>query len=177
MERTLSEELWDRHHTPVFNYFRQITFREDLAEDLTQETFLRVVRSVGDYCEQGRERAWIFRIAASVLGDSRRRAAVRPRLVPLEETVSGGRAATASTRLLLEEALVRLNPEEREAFLLREWGGLSYQEISAATGATPDAVRSQIYRARTTLRRLLEPLRKGLTARWGDPPEAREESL
>lgn len=176
MERTPFEEVWDRHHTPVFHYFRQITLRTDLAEDLTQETFLRVVRSLPDYREQGRERAWVFRIAASVLGDSRRRAAVRPQIVPFEETVPRGRAATAPTRLLLEEALVRLIPEEREAFLLREWGGLSYQEISAATGTTSDAVRSQIYRARTALRRLLEPRREGLAARWGDP-EAREESL
>ena len=64
-----------------------------------------------------------------------------------------GRSVPAQTEAVaLQEALDALQEEEREAFLLREVAGLGYEEIGTVVGATPDAVRMRIYRARAGLR-------------------------
>ena len=68
-------------------------------------------------------------------------------------------AATPATQALataLREALDQLNPVDRDVFLMREAGGLSYEEISFACQLTPDAVRSRLHRARLQLRGALK---------------------
>src|SRR4029453_12320282 len=140
--------LFERHHLVVFRFLLRMTGSAPVAEDLTQEVFLRVVRALPSYEEQLRERAWIFRIARNVLVDRHREAEGAPALVPLDsETVVPLRAAQELSAGL-HAALARLSAPEREAFLMRELGGLGYEEIAAATGVTPAAVRMQIYRAR-----------------------------
>ena len=65
--------IFERHHLVVFRFLRRMTDSVSLAEDLTQEVFLRVVRGLGAYEDRSRERAWVFRIARNVLVDDRRR--------------------------------------------------------------------------------------------------------
>jgi RNA polymerase sigma-70 factor (ECF subfamily) len=55
--------LFDRHHLAVFRFLRRMTGDASLAEDLTQEVFLRVVRGLDSYEERSRETSWVFRIA------------------------------------------------------------------------------------------------------------------
>jgi RNA polymerase sigma factor (sigma-70 family) len=149
-----AKRLFAQHGTVVHRYFTRLTGNITAAEDLTQEVFLRVVRAAGSYEHRERERAWIFCIARNVLLDLRRQearaSAVDSRLEPITPAAQGTRAG-------LREALARLAPEDREAFLLREIAGLSYSEIAAATDSTIPAVRSRIYRARQALREMLTP--------------------
>src|SRR5262245_34284592 len=104
------------------------------AEDLTQEVFVKVVRSVDSYREQEREVAWVFRIARNVLIDRYRQRKREAPSVSLEAApptvVSGSRPADALT---LQDAIERLPEPEREAFLLRELGGFGYEEIGRIT--------------------------------------------
>ena len=148
-------ELFGRHGRAVRHYLRAATGSAELAEDLAQDVFVRVVRSVGQYEPRERERAWLFRIARNILLDHRRRLAARPS--------SGGVVAhavvvpTQALRTDLDSALARLPEAEREAFLLAELGGLTYDEIARVLQITAPAVRSCIYRARLALRTLLSP--------------------
>ena len=136
-----------------------MTGDSSLAEDLTQEVFLRVVRGLDGYDERSREISWIFRIARNVLVD-RHRARVRsPQGASLRDAAVVSRPATQVLSAILDEALARLPEEEREAFLMREVGGLGYHDIAEASGATPDAARMRIYRARVALREALGPSR------------------
>src|SRR6185437_6172839 len=65
-------DLFHRHHLPLFRYLYRLTGRRDVAEDVVQDVFLRVVRRLDDYQTMGREAAWLFTIARRLLLDRRR---------------------------------------------------------------------------------------------------------
>ena len=151
----LAVRLFERHGRSVRQYLRALTGQSELADDLTQDVFVRVVQGAGGYEPRERERAWLFRIARNAAIDHRRRAAVRPQ--PAGEAREPTTAPVQALRSALAEALARLADAEREAFLLAELGGLSYAEIAVALDLTPAAVRSALYRARLSLRAALTP--------------------
>jgi len=129
---------------------RSATGSADLADELTQEVFLRVVRSGARYEPRGTERAWLFSIARNLVADHfRRRNDERPSVVVVAQP------AMQTLRYSIAEAIGRLPESEREVFLLCEVAGLTYAEIAEATGSTVPAVRSALYRARMTLRALV----------------------
>ncbi len=154
-------ELFQRYHLGVFRYLRRSTGSADRAQDLTQEVFLRVLRSLPRYRAEDRDRSWIFTLARNVLlndrRDQARRIDARTDPVPSApvERVEPG------LRLDLERALAGLPALDRDAFLLREIGGLGYAEIARACEISPDSVRSRIYRARLALRSTLGTGRTG----------------
>jgi RNA polymerase sigma-70 factor (ECF subfamily) len=152
MDRPSAESLFESHHRAIFRFLSRQTGDRRLAEDLTQETFLRVVRGLERFEPRERDLAWLFRIARRLLSDRRRDDSRRPTLVPEAASQPSASGDTADLRLRLGEALTEVPEAEREAFLLREHGGLGYEEIAALTGVTPDAVRNRIHRARSALR-------------------------
>jgi RNA polymerase sigma-70 factor (ECF subfamily) len=102
----------------------------------------------------------VFRIARNLVRDDHdRRHRRRAELTPEASADTASVTPSPWLGLSLGEALEALEPDLREAFLLREVGGLGYTEIAAVCGATPDAVRNRIYRARREL--------KGRLARGG----------
>jgi RNA polymerase sigma factor (sigma-70 family) len=145
--------IFERHHAAVFRYFQRMTGRHHLAQDLTQEVFLRVVRGFEAYEEQGLEAAWLFRIARNVLIDYKRRVDAAPNTVPHAEQVSVDCSNLAAFGL--QEALTLLPDRDREVFVLRETEGLSYAEIAAACETNEETVRTRLRRARLRLRTLL----------------------
>jgi RNA polymerase sigma-70 factor, ECF subfamily len=161
LSRADAAALFDRHHLPVFRFLRRMTGDASTAEDLTQEVFLRVVRSSG-YEDRSRERSWVFRIARHVLIDRHRAEARAPESVAVDDDRPYAVAARQVESAAIDEALGRLPVPEREAFLMREVGGLGYQDIAEATGATPDAARMRIHRARLALRAALGPQRRAV---------------
>jgi RNA polymerase sigma-70 factor (ECF subfamily) len=149
-------DLFERHHVAVFRFLRAMRLSVPDAEDLTQEVFLRVLRALPGYEERQLERAWVFRIARNVWHDQVRNQARTPVAEPLGERHVVVTLPGQVARVAIGEALARIGEAEREAFLLREVGGLGYSEIAEVTGATPDAVRSRIHRGRLALRHVLE---------------------
>ncbi len=155
--------LADAHGPAVRAYFRRAA-GVDVADDLAQEVFLRVVRFADGFEARGRDRAWLFTIAHRVLVDHFRQSS---RAVPSAPppTVLGedGAAdierpcATQEVRVLLQRALHGLEPLDRDAFLLAEVAGLSYAEVAAVLDTSHAAVRSRVYRARLALRAALAP--------------------
>ena len=144
---------FEQHGSAVHRYFRRLTGDRCAADDLTQEVFLRVVRSAANYQPIERERAWIFRIARNVFLDDRRRERTAPAIVPVSTQRLA--APTQAVSLSLREGLDRLSPEDCDALLLAEVGGLTYTEIAQALRTTVPAVRNRIYRARLALRETL----------------------
>jgi RNA polymerase sigma factor (sigma-70 family) len=153
-----AEGIFERHHLAVFRFLRRMTGQVSLAEDLTQEVFLRVVRRIGTYQDLSRERSWVFRITRNVLMDDRRRTSRAPLAFGLDGFIEVAQPAAQGLATALQQALQALPEEDREAFLMREVGGLGYEEIAEATGATHDAARMRIYRARRALRVALSPV-------------------
>jgi RNA polymerase sigma-70 factor (ECF subfamily) len=146
-----ADVLFTAHRDGIFRYLCRIVGHED-ARELTQEVFLRVTRAaIPDGAESGR-RAWLFRIARNLalnhVRDDHRRVAGDSESDP-------SAPPTQALAMALREALDQLSAVDRDVFLMREAGGLSYDEISFACQLTPDAVRSRLHRARQQLRGLL----------------------
>lgn len=147
-------ELFERHHRRIYRFFLRLSGDREAAEDLSQEVFLRALRAQSRFRSSGRDEAWLFRIARNLWIDRQRRRRCRPR-PPDGAPGPPPVPARQELRLRLEEALGELPDDEREAFLLREVGGLSYEQIASVCRVSLEAVRSRIYRARRSLREAL----------------------
>lgn len=154
-------ELYARFQRPLFTYLARLTGNRELAEDLLQETFIRVHRGREAYQPSGHFRAWLFTIARHMLIDWARRERVAWELRPaLEENAvapdrTESRAEALDLIARLERALQRLPRDDREVIVLSRVVGMDAEEISRATGGTAGAVRVRLHRA---LRRLAELL-------------------
>jgi RNA polymerase sigma-70 factor (ECF subfamily) len=171
------EVLVTRHRTPIFSFLVRLTGDRGRAEDLCQDTFLRVVKAAREWEERATFRTWVFTIARNLAADEARRAAFR-RVEPLDAPGPRGaaqapaddpppdRAAeSALLRPKLEAALAALPAEQREVFLLREHSGLRFHEIAQVTGAPENTVKSRMRYALEGLRQKLAEL--GVTAEDG----------
>lgn len=134
-----------------------------LVEDLAQETMVRVFGALPRFDPDGPAKlsTWILKIASRLaINELQRR---RPTIVPLtstEERLVGGDAADRAHRRAaiaraIQDAVARLSPEYRAAFLLREYHGLEYVEIAEALELEMGTVKSRLARARASLRRTL----------------------
>src|SRR5699024_7852883 len=133
------------------------------AEDITQEAFIRVFRSLDRY-KPGTFEGWMHRIVTNLFLDmARRRARVRFESLPEDAERVPGRArspervpAEASFDPILQTALAHLSPEFRAAVVLSDIEGLSYEEVGRILGVKMGTVRSRIHRGRAALRAELE---------------------
>jgi RNA polymerase sigma-70 factor (ECF subfamily) len=146
-------DLFDSYHLTLFRYVYRSTGRRDVAEDVVQDVFVRVLRGLEAYQPLGRDLAWLFTITRRVLVDRHRALARRPEETGLHG--EPGAAVNQERSAVLADALGHLPDLDRELFLLREVGGLTYEEIAGVCDLTVEAVRSRIYRARQQLRRSL----------------------
>ena len=167
------EQLFVAHYQRLFNYLRRAAGTAETARDLTQEVFVRVSRARVPSASEHEQRAWLFRVARNLVLDHHRRGRNRPEApAPLAEP---SRAASQDTELAVNEALATLTELDRDVFLMRELGGLGYEEIAAACDLTADAVRSRIHRARLALRQqLAQPIatfRTSAARHTGKTPE------
>jgi RNA polymerase sigma-70 factor (ECF subfamily) len=152
-----TNRLFAEHRNGVFRYLCRLVGHTESARDLTQEVFLRVTRAGAPETDAGGERAWVFRIARNLGLNHLRDGARRPSMQMPEGLVEPSSSATQELSLVLAEALSALADLDRDVFLMREVGGLSYDEIAASCGLTTTAVRSRLHRARQQLREALAP--------------------
>lgn len=143
-------DLFARHHRDIHRYLARMTGRQDVADDLSQDVFLRVVRALRNGGPIGHERGWVFSIAHRLLIDRYRAAERQPAVA--DARVEAGHAPTPGLALDVGRAIARLVEADREVFLLREIGGLSYEEIGKMCNCTVEAVRSRLHRTRAALR-------------------------
>ena len=151
------EALYRAFETPVYNFARRILRNEEDAEDVLQETFLEVVRSIKQYRGEGHLWGWIRQIAASKAFMRIRREQVRA-TEEFDEAVGDGRpAAQVGTNIDLERALEQLSQTSRAVVWLHDVEGYTHEEIGELMGKTVSFSKSQLARAHARLRRVLEP--------------------
>ena len=138
-DETAYRELIRRYERPVFSLiFRMVRDRE-IAEDLSQETFIKVLNAIGTYRPEFKFSSWVFKIANNTAIDHLRRREL------------GGE---------IEAAINRLRPEYRSCILLRHVEGRAYEEIADILGLPLGTVKTYIHRARNELRVMLAHLRE-----------------
>lgn len=174
------EEILRRYHRRVFGTAYKFTGRYEEAEDLTQEIFLRVFKSLDRFQRGADFGTWLYSVSRNHCIDHyrsgrREREAVVDRGIALEEFASGRfdphRSLEArDNRQMLMGALEGLPPKLREAVLLRDIHGLSYVEIVERLRLPEGTVKSRINRGRLELGRIL------LESRRGDSEQASSQS-
>ena len=151
-------ELVRRHRAAVFAFVVRWTQDRARAEDILQETWLKVVRASTDWSPRARFTTWLYTIARNACVDGARRERSRAaEPLELERTASPlaspeRAAASAELRPVLESAIASLPEEQREVFLLREMAGIPFHEIARLTGAPEPTVKSRMRYALQALR-------------------------
>ena len=151
------EELYRGHRADVYRAALRELGDAHEAEDVTQAAFVDAYRAVLRGTEPESPRAWLLAISENVRRRRFRTAQRRPREEPLDADCSVAPEIPHAEARALAEALAELPPEQRQVFVLRELGGLSYDEIAEEVGSTVGAIQMLLFRARRTLRELLDP--------------------
>jgi RNA polymerase sigma factor (sigma-70 family) len=149
-------ELFSRYKQPMFGFFRRRLRDPGQAEELTQETFLAILRASSHYEPSATFRTYLYAIGFNILRAHRRKTAFRAMFHGTEgEDREPVVRNTMDADLWLRDAVNRLERLDREILLLREFEQLSYAEIAELLRLPLNTVRSRLFRARTALRDLL----------------------
>jgi len=174
------QRLVERHSVGVFQLAFRLTGNQSDAEDVVQETFLKVYRELKRFEARSSFRTWLHRVTVNCSYDLLRKRP-RVRLEPLEadDGESGWRAEPeadaagqpdrvaygAEVQYRIRTAMEDLSPAERAAFVLRHFEGRSLEEIGEALGLRLGATKHSVFRAVQKMRRALAPVAR--TAEWG----------
>lgn len=169
-------ELVVAYERRVFALVYRMLGRRDEAEDLAQEVFVQVFKAIDQFRGDAKLSTWIYRIAVNLCKNrnkylTRRHASDHQDVHDMVERAPLAAAKGVSVgdvgrpdelvegmqmELLVKRAIAELDPEFREALVLRDVEDLSYEEIAAITGLPDGTVKSRIHRARAQLRALVE---------------------
>jgi RNA polymerase sigma-70 factor (ECF subfamily) len=169
------DELITLHREKIYMHAILIVRNEEDAMDLCQETFLRAWRSLSKFDGKQPLLAWLRRIVTNAAIDVCRARQRRPqveidsglplavdpasRTTPASFERPGDGLVRAELKARLDAAFSELSPEHRATISLKEFEGLSYEEIAQATGTTTGTVMSRLFYARKKLQSLLSDLR------------------
>jgi len=154
---TLVDRYWER----LYRWLCRLTRNGTVAEDLTQETFLKAFAALKSFQAGSNFRAWLFRIAHNNFVNQRR--ANRHTRVPLAPEIAEeprgpvGEALSREALRLVAEAVAKLPSDFRGALLLRVEEELSFREIAEILGITEETARWRVFKARQKLMALLAP--------------------
>ncbi len=158
-DRNAFSVLIKRYSDALYRHALGMTGSPDVAEDILQTSFIKAFNHLGEV--RGRFDAWLFRIVANGCKDWLKN--IRRSHVSYEEDDQPSNFATpdedldrTELRLDLDEALAKLAPSLREAFIMKHVEGRSYEEMADLLGTTVGALKMRVHRARESLQALLE---------------------
>jgi RNA polymerase sigma-70 factor (ECF subfamily) len=168
-ERAL-RSLWSQHAPHIDAVVRRLVGDPDLAEDIAQEVWIQIFRALPSYRGESQFGTWAHRIAVNRTLNALRRTR---RLTKIETDMEEETVAVehGSERAMLaasiDAAAKQLSPGARTVFLMHDVEGYTHEEIAAELGITPGGSKSQLFKARAKLRRLLAHMVDGREAETG----------
>jgi RNA polymerase sigma-70 factor (ECF subfamily) len=151
-------ELFRRYKQPIYGFFRRRVTDPAHAEELSQETWIAVLRAASRYEPRALFRTYLYAVAFRILRAHRRKANFRALFLGRPSSIPDpARQDATESGLWVRRAVEKLDPVDREILLLREFEQLSYAEIADLLRLPLNTARSRLFRARTALRSLLEP--------------------
>lgn len=165
-------DLMERHAQPVFCFLCQMLGNEEDANDLAQETFVRVFRARSSFRLNEKFSTWLYTIAANLARNHFRWRARHPgvsldaasedteqsfgNVLPAKDAPPSDQALSTERAAIVRAEVSRLPEDLREAIVLCEWEDASMAEAAAILETTPKAIESRLYRARKILRERLK---------------------
>lgn len=145
------EELVRAYQAHVWRFLRHLLSDPELAQDITQETFVRVYRRLGSFRFDSKFSTWVFQVARNAGIDALRSRQRRDRLTSVLQLRTPMSEPDGELSVELQAALQSLKPKLREAFVMIEALGLSYREAGEALGVPEGTVKSRVFKARRHL--------------------------
>src|SRR6476659_452081 len=162
-ERAL-HDLWSQHSPHIDAVIRRLVGDPDLAADIAQEVWIQIFRALPSYRGDSQFSTWAHRIAVNRTLNALRKTR---RLANLETEVQEDSASfepdtdRSFVAASIEEAAAKLSPGARAVFMLHDVQGYTHEEIAQELGITTGGSKSQLFKARAKLRRLLAHLVDG----------------
>jgi RNA polymerase sigma-70 factor (ECF subfamily) len=155
--------LFERHQTPLFNYYLRMTGDRAASEDLVQDVFFRILRSRHTYKDGQPFVAWMYHIARNARLDRIRKTSREVALDSRHDSPADGRTAAEHAEArqdvdLLRRALAELPEDRREVLILSRYQNLKYDEIARLLDCEVGAVKVRVYRAIRELREIYSEL-------------------
>ena len=155
MDEDTFRAFYDRTARPLWAYLVRITGDRQVADDLLQESYYRLLRAEAALEDESHRRHYLFRIATNLARDGCRRRVTSPDLVEGDVETRAGGATNHDARLDLHRALQRLKRRERELLWLAYAQGSSHAEIGKTLGLKTGSIKMLLSRARRRLAALL----------------------
>ncbi len=164
------EVLLARHRKPIFNFIYRFVGSREVAEDLLQETFLRVIKGAAGYQKKAKFTTWLYTIARNLCVDQSRRKKHRRHqsldaplragdesgslmdVIAGDEMASDRQVGNRQLHERLQQAIATLSDEQREVFLMREFLEMPFKDIAAVVGVPENTVKSRMRYALEKLR-------------------------
>lgn len=150
-----TDQIYQKYARTVYKYLLSLTYSEDIAEELTQETFYQAVRSIHRYDESCSISTWLCAIAKNQLLSYQRKHPVQENLSDHDQTVQSAEEdmLDSENRVELLKKLHLCQEPFREILYLRIFGNLSFKEIGEIMGRTENWARVTFYRGKEKLRK------------------------
>ncbi len=167
-EQQVFHELYQEHHRRVYSTCLRMTQNVSEAEDLTQEVFIQLFRTIGSFRGESAFTTWLHRLTVNHVLMHFRKRKVRPELttgngeLPAQVVVGTGdpQRMRVVDRILLSEVIAQLPEGYREAIILHDVEGLEHREIAQIRGRSVGTSKSQLHKGRTMLRALITQRRR-----------------
>jgi RNA polymerase sigma factor (sigma-70 family) len=158
--------LFERYHKRIFNFLARMTMDRDLAEDLTQNVFLRIIRYRTSYRQGLKFQSWIYQIARNVFSDHYRANKNRfSNFVDVEKVSdhmadSNDEDDVDQKEKVLHRSLAKLTEEQRELLILTRFQHMKYEEVATIMDTTVANIKVKVHRAILKLREYYFELEK-----------------
>jgi RNA polymerase sigma-70 factor, ECF subfamily len=158
-------ELYRQHHRRVYSICLRMTQNPSDSEDLTQEVFIQLFRTIGSFRGDSAFTTWLHRLTVNHVLMHFRKRKVRPELttesgeMPVQVVMGSHdpKRMRVVDRILLSEVIAKLPQGYREAIILHDIEGMQHSEIAEKRGRSVGTSKSQLHKARSMLRALLMP--------------------
>jgi RNA polymerase sigma factor (sigma-70 family) len=150
--------LFDRYNKRLFNYLVRMTMDRDLAEDLTQNVFVRMIRYRTSYREGLKFQSWIYQVARNVFSDhyqaNKNRKSTFMDIEKIGDQIpdSSDARKAEDQELLLKRSMALLNEEQRELLVLTRFQHLKYEQVAEMMDTTVANIKVKVHRAIGKLR-------------------------
>lgn len=150
--------LFERYHKPIYNFLARMTMDRALAEDLTQNVFLRIIKYKGSYRQGLRFQSWIYQVARNIFSDHYQKQKNRfSDFVDVEKISehipdNEDTQALEEQEKLLSKSMEMLSDEQRELLILTRFQHMKYEDVAIIMNTTVANIKVKVHRAIAKLR-------------------------